>query len=84
LASNDRWELSGGRKSDRRSGNVPKWETENGARKAQYVVVVAAAGYKRLQKWVSPVRTDRRKTGVNTGDFGCLPKKKIKNSLDSK
>jgi len=64
--------------------NVPKWETGKAGRKAQYVVVVAGRDYKRLEKSSVPVRTDRRKTGVNRGDFGCFRQKKIKNTLDRK
>jgi hypothetical protein len=51
-------------------GNVPKWETGFQATKAQYVVVMVTRDYQRLQKRANPVRTNRRKTGVNTGDFG--------------
>ena len=50
--------------------NVPKWERANRGRKAQDVVVECRSDYQRQKKVVSPGRTDRRKTGVNTGDFG--------------
>jgi hypothetical protein len=50
--------------------NVPKWERVNRGREAQDVVVECWLDYQRREKTVSPGRTDRRKTGVNTGDFG--------------
>jgi hypothetical protein len=38
--------------------------------KAQDVVVHISRDYQWLKKSENPVREDRRKTGVNTGDFG--------------
>jgi len=49
---------------------VPKWERAKEGRKTQYVVVVRIRDYQRLKKGAKPVRADRRKTGVNRGDFG--------------
>jgi hypothetical protein len=50
--------------------NVPKWERAKRRRKVQDVVVECSLDYQRQKKVVSPGRTDRRKTGVNMGDFG--------------
>jgi hypothetical protein len=49
---------------------VPKWERWKKGRKAQHIVVKRIAYYQRLKKREKPVQADRRKTGVNTGDFG--------------
>jgi hypothetical protein len=49
---------------------VPKWEIENFRTEAQYVVVLPCRSYQRLERSADPDRTDRRKTGVNKGDFG--------------
>jgi hypothetical protein len=49
---------------------VPKWEIENFRTEAQYVVVLPRRSYHRLKRGADPDRTDRRKTGVNKGDFG--------------
>jgi hypothetical protein len=65
-------------------GNVPKRERAKERTKAQYVVVEGRQDHQWQKKWHSPVRQDRRKTGVNTDDFGCLRLKKIKNNLDRK
>jgi hypothetical protein len=43
---------------------------ENLRTEAQYVVVVSNSTYQRLKRSAEPGRTDRRKTGVNKGDFG--------------
>jgi hypothetical protein len=63
---------------------VPKWETVKNGTKAQHIGVSTFASHQRLEKAALPGRMDRRKTGVNTGDFGCFQQKKIKNTLDSK
>lgn len=50
--------------------NVPNRERSNSGTKAQYVVVGGREDYQRMEKSGGAGRADRRKTGVNRGDFG--------------
>jgi hypothetical protein len=65
-------------------GNVPNWKRWNRGTKAQYVVVDGWENYQRMEKRERPGRADRRKTGVNTDDFGRFPQSFSKNTLDTK
>jgi hypothetical protein len=54
---------------------VPKWKAVVPETKALYIVAACFGHYHALMKSLSPVRLDRRKTGVNTADFGRFPKR---------
>jgi hypothetical protein len=54
---------------------VPKWKAAVPETKARHIVAIHNAHYHKLMKSLSPVRLDRRKTGVNTADFGRFPKR---------
>jgi hypothetical protein len=76
--------VAAGRARLKGGGNVPNWKIGKKGTEAQYIVVSGGDYYQRLQNWSEAAQTNRRKTGVNTGDFGRYTQGFLKNALDTK